>query len=182
MSADWSLNGIASLRCDQPNEHLEPQQKPTSFRKNRMVPAAPVACNFLPSCRPLNLYSYRFQNLASKNLACKLHVTRALSFYRHKAQPSRADPCGHLNSHQGKRPCPAPNNPGHDHRPFQIRNCQSVLSLWQNVPGTTRRTPTVRECLPAIPHESLRRLPSSSIRLLIRPHSQTSAFQSPVRP
>jgi hypothetical protein len=94
--------------------------------------------------------------------------------------PPRLNACGHLNSHQGKRPCPAPYNSGHDRRLFpsetvrQPFRCGIVL-------GTTRADANGSRVPSRDPARIIRRLPSSAIRLLLRPHSQTSGFHASCR-
>jgi len=51
-----------------------------------------------------------------------------------------------------------------------------------NVPGTTRSTPTDCDCLAATPPRPEHGHDHAQVQLLLRPHSQTSAFESPARP
>ncbi len=57
-------------------------------------------------------------------------------------------------------------------------NGQSALSSWHLCPAPSVSTPTGRDCLAATPPRLARDLHHALTRLLLRPHSQTSAFDT----
>ena len=58
------------------------------------------------------------------------------------------------------------------------RNGQSALSSWHLCPAPSVSTPTGRDCLAATPPRLARGFHHAQPRLLLRPHSQSSAFDT----
>jgi len=127
---------------------------------------------------PPPIHSCSAQSTSAKTGACRMHAPLESSAAAARDTSPEVPLTAATASDQGFSATEATPQPPD----LSTGQSQSALSLWRMCPAPPVSTPTDCDCLAATPPRPVHGHDHAQAQLLLRPHSQTSAFESPARP